>query len=231
MLVTAAVCPHPPLLVPRVAGSVAPDLDACRAACQSVIEEVLLEQPDLLVVIGGGAETREHTGDVRGTLVPYGLDLALGAGDGQSTLPLSLGIGRWLLVDRTLPATVYQEVAVDIGPADAAAVGKLLGTRADRTAALVMADGSAYPLQTPVGDDGRGDRYDDQWIGALETANVSALAELDPADDVALWATGRAALQVLAGACQDAGGDWRGRIAWRGSPYGVGYAVASVRRA
>jgi hypothetical protein len=228
VLVAAAVCPHPPLLVPRLAGGFAHDLDVCRAACSTVIEEVLAATPDLLVVAGGGTTTCEHLPSATGTLMPYGLDESLGYGPGPRTLPLSLGIGRWLLAEERLPAVVLQEVAFTETPEKASALGADLANRESRVAVLVMADGSAYPSQTPVGDDGRGVRYDDRWVRALERADSGELLALDPADDGPLWVTGRPALQLLGGALSTSGSPWRGRIEWRGAPYGVGYVVAAL---
>jgi len=37
VLVAAAVCPHPPLLVPQLAAGGAPDLDKVRAACDAAV--------------------------------------------------------------------------------------------------------------------------------------------------------------------------------------------------
>jgi hypothetical protein len=230
VLVAAAVCPHPPLLVPRVAGQITGDLDACRAACAQVIDDLLAARPDLLVVLGGGPQTREHQAGSRGSLDPYGVEMTLGEGEGPRSLPLSLGIGTWLLGERNVPRVTFQEIATTAAPEEAAAIGAGLGPRSERVAALVMTDGSAYLSQTPVGDDGRGDRYDERWMGALERADVADMLALDPADDAALWTTGRSALQALAGAVRESTGTWRTRIAWRGAPYGVGYVVASLTR-
>jgi hypothetical protein len=232
VLVAAAVCPHPPLLVPRVAGTIAPDLDACRAACAAAIEGLAQAEPDVLVVVGGGRVTREHSPDSVGTLGPYGVEVRLGAGDGDATLPLSLGIGRWLIDTVTTAPSVpraFVEVATDELPEAAAKVGASIAERAPRVALLTMADGSAFTSQTPVGDDGRGERYDARIVEALIAGDVDALLAIAPADDGPLWVSGRAALQTLAGAIEQSGCRWTGDVRWRGSPYGVGYVVAELR--
>ncbi|MEU1095310.1 hypothetical protein ABZ389_18990, partial [Streptomyces sp. NPDC005877] len=52
MLVAAAVCPCPPLLVPAVASGAAPELDAARDACADAVGLLAASRPDLLVVVG-----------------------------------------------------------------------------------------------------------------------------------------------------------------------------------
>lgn len=95
MLVAAAVCPHPPLIVPELAGAAAPELDGLRAACAAAIGAVLAVDHDLLVVVGSDERTRAYGGQAAGTLGPWGVDVRVG--EGEPVLPLSLTIGRWLL--------------------------------------------------------------------------------------------------------------------------------------
>ncbi|WP_432057750.1 class III extradiol dioxygenase subunit B-like domain-containing protein [Streptomyces sp. bgisy022] len=52
MLVAAAVCPCPPLLLPEIAAGAAPELDTARAACADAIGVLAAARPDLLVVVG-----------------------------------------------------------------------------------------------------------------------------------------------------------------------------------
>ena len=47
MLLAAAICPHPPLLVPEVAAGAAPETDDLRAACRAAVAAL---PPDALVV-------------------------------------------------------------------------------------------------------------------------------------------------------------------------------------
>ena len=51
-VIAAAVCPHPPLLVPEVAAGAASELDDLRAACLAAIEH--LSAADHLVVVHEG---------------------------------------------------------------------------------------------------------------------------------------------------------------------------------
>ncbi|MBZ4323029.1 hypothetical protein JNW98_27260, partial [Streptomyces sp. SCA2-4] len=102
MLVAAAVCPCPPLLVPEVAAGAAPELDPLRAACLDAVAVLAAARPDRLVVVGPAAEAGAGThpegarGSFRGFGVP--LDVRLGAGDADGRpLPLSLAVAAWLL--------------------------------------------------------------------------------------------------------------------------------------
>ncbi|MEU6408516.1 class III extradiol dioxygenase subunit B-like domain-containing protein [Microbispora sp. NPDC046933] len=95
MLVAAAVCPHPPLLVPQVAGAAAPELDDLRSACAAAVGSLVDARPDVLAVIGGADVTASFPGDAAGSLRPWGPGVRVG--EGEPVLPLSLTIGRWLV--------------------------------------------------------------------------------------------------------------------------------------
>lgn len=56
MLVAAAVCPAPPLLVPEVAAGAAAELGDARTACSDALAVLAASRPDLLVVVGAAAE-------------------------------------------------------------------------------------------------------------------------------------------------------------------------------
>ncbi|WP_406067345.1 hypothetical protein [Micromonospora sp. NBC_01638] len=100
-LVAAAVCPHPPLLVPEVAGSAAPELDDLRAACDVAVRRLLAADPDTVVLLGSGPVTGPISIPATGSLQPWGVDLDVplvrGQPDRGAVLPLSLTIGAWLL--------------------------------------------------------------------------------------------------------------------------------------
>lgn len=66
MLVAAAVCPHPPLLLPAVAAGAASELDQLRGACRQAVSALARATPDLLVVVG--AADRPWHGAVPGQL-------------------------------------------------------------------------------------------------------------------------------------------------------------------
>jgi hypothetical protein len=72
-IVSAAVCPHPPLLVPAVATGAAHELDDLRAACLAAIDQLTAAHPDRLVIIGSGPYTgTRYAADTPGTFAPYG---------------------------------------------------------------------------------------------------------------------------------------------------------------
>lgn len=215
MLISAAVCPHPPILVPAVAGEAAPELDGLRAACDEAVRRLgvpvldasirpprlrgLASAPDAVFVVGGGPETRAYGPDVTATLRPYGADLAWGTGP---ELPLSLTIGHWLLARAGIPAHVrYQSVAWDAEPAECLELGRELAGAADGVALLVLGDGPACLSEKAPGYlDERGASYDEAVADALGRGDAAALARLDAELSRDLQAAGRAAWQVLAGA-------------------------------
>ena len=102
MLIAAAVCPHPPLLVPEVTGADgtgadgpgAGELRRLRAACREAAAVLLGAAPDLLVVVGGATHTTEYPSIAGGSLRDFAVPFAVGA---DPVLPLSLTIGKWLL--------------------------------------------------------------------------------------------------------------------------------------
>jgi hypothetical protein len=95
VLIAAAICPHPPLLVPEAACGAAAELDEMRAACDAAVAVLAAAHPDLIVVVGGAATTAEFDCDAAGSLAAYGVGWRTGAY--TPVLPLSLTIGRWLL--------------------------------------------------------------------------------------------------------------------------------------
>jgi hypothetical protein len=233
-LIAAAVCPHPPLLVPEIAGAAAPELDALRAACDEAVGRLLAAlaagAPEgagggTLVVVGADAETRAYAADAAGGFERYGLELTLGAG--TPVLPLSLTIGRWLLVRHHEGAAArFQGVAEHATAPECLALGAELAGSARRVGLLVLGDGSACRGERSPGyRDDRAGPYDAGVAAALETADTAALAALDPASSRELLAAGRAAWQVLAGAAGRT--PLKGALLAHEAPYGVGYLVAS----
>jgi hypothetical protein len=218
VLTSAAVCPHPPMLVPEVACGAAPELDGLRAACAEAVRRLA---GDLVVVVGSGPLTRDFGTDATGGLRPYGPDITVGTGD--PVLPLSLTIGRWLLDGRS---AVYRAVAGDATADSCARLGAELADLAGRVALLVMGDGSACRTERAPGYlDERAAGFDAGVARALAEADTGALAGLDPAMAAELRAAGRAPWQVLASAARD--GRFTGALLADEAPYGVGYLVAS----
>ncbi|MGW3955993.1 class III extradiol dioxygenase subunit B-like domain-containing protein [Streptomyces sp. NPDC004752] len=235
MLVAAAVCPCPPLLVPEVAAGAAAELDSARAACADALGVLAAARPDRLVVLGPAAADGRgaHPQGARGSFGGFGVDLdvRLGpAGDPapERTLPPSLAVAAWLL-ERTGWAVAPIEglgVGEPLAPERCREVGREIGARAARTALLVMGDASACrTLKAPGYLDERAAPFDAEVARALGSADLTALAALDADLAQELKASGRAPWQILAGAAE--GADLTGTLLYDDAPYGVGYLVAA----
>lgn len=230
MLVAAAVCPCPPLLVPEVASGAAAELDTLRAACAEAVAELLAAGPELLVLVGTGPQAEVWTEGGAGSLRRLGVDLAVrlpsGAVAGPELSP-ALTVGAWLLAQAGAALPTHACAVPADSPADRMlGLGQGLAGLADRVGLLVLGDGSARrTVKAPGYLDERADAYDAAAARALGAADTAALAALDPELSTALLADGRAPWQVLAGAGRDAG--LGGRLRYEDAPYGVGYFVAS----
>jgi hypothetical protein len=124
VLVAAAVCPHPPLLIPAATGAAgmtgaglagaglagslragawpdgagpdgAAELRALRTACTAAVSALLAAGPDLLAVVGGAPQSAVYAVPAAGSLRDFGIPLTVGSG--RAVLPLSLTVGSWLL--------------------------------------------------------------------------------------------------------------------------------------
>ncbi|MFH8788764.1 class III extradiol dioxygenase subunit B-like domain-containing protein [Streptomyces roseoverticillatus] len=234
MLVAAAVCPCPPLLVPEVAAGAAPELDDLRAACLDAVGVLAAARPDRLVVLGPAPLDGRgpHPQGARGSFRGLGVDLDVRLGQGAPAdgreLPQSLAVAAWLL-DRTRWAVAPVEglgVGEPLDPERCLAAGRELAGGDGRTALLVMGDGSACrTLKAPGYLDERAADFDAEAARALGAADTAALTALDVALAQELKAAGRAPWQVLAGAGEDAG--LKGQLLYDEAPYGVGYFVAT----
>ncbi|MEV6575419.1 class III extradiol dioxygenase subunit B-like domain-containing protein [Streptomyces sp. NPDC051577] len=232
MLVAAAVCPAPPLLVPEVAAGAAAELGDARTACSDALAVLAASRPDLLVVVG--AADQDHGGPypqgARGSFRGHGveLDVQLGDGDeGPRLLPTSLAVGAWLLRGARWGAAPVEGLGVaELETEQCLRAGRDLAARDARVALLVMGDGSACrTLKAPGYLDERAAGFDAAAARALGSADTAALAALDVDLARRLKAAGRAPWQVLAGAAEGAGLD--GRLLYEDAPYGVGYFVAA----
>ncbi|MFI2908566.1 class III extradiol dioxygenase subunit B-like domain-containing protein [Streptomyces sp. PDY-4] len=235
MLVAAAVCPCPPLLVPEVAAGAAPELDAARAACGDALGVLAAARPDLLVVVGPGDDAGPEvypegtTGSFRGFGV--GLDVRLGSDRGTPAgreLPYGLAVGAWLLGRAGWADAPVEGLAVgeDLAAERCAEAGEALAGRAERVALLVMGDASACrSLKAPGYLDERAAPFDAELARALGAADTGALRALDTGLARELQVSGRAPWQVLAGAAAGSA-DLRGALLHEDAPYGVGYLVA-----
>ena len=236
VLLAAAVCPHPPLLVPGVAAGATGETDDLRAACHAAVATLLGSRPDLVVVVGAAERTGPFAAGAWGSLRAYGVAVEVGRSDAveQSadgagpSLPLSLTIGRWLLErQQTAVPVLLFGVAPDADRDRCVEVGAALAGRATQVAMLVMADGTGRRTPKPGYLDGRAEPFDAQVAEALATGDPRALTGLDAGLADELLVQGRAAWQVLAGAAAEQ--PWQGEVGYDAAPYGVGYLVATWR--
>jgi hypothetical protein len=230
MLIAAAVCPHPPLLIPAAIGAAASDpppaLRAVGDACHMAVRALAAAGPDLIAVVGGGPASREYEAGAAGSLRDYGIPVTVG--DGEPVLPLSLTIGRWLLDQAGIgpgPRVLLQAVGQRAPADDCLKLGAMIAERAPRVALLAMGDASARGARDVEGaPDPQAQDYDEEVAEALAAADARWLGRLDPTLDGELMVAGRAAWQVLAGAAT--GTRMCGRLLDMASPYGVTYLVA-----
>ncbi|BCJ57794.1 class III extradiol dioxygenase subunit B-like domain-containing protein [Micromonospora endophytica] len=240
-LVAAAVCPHPPLLVPEIAGAAAGELDDLRAACDTAVARLCASGAGSILVVGSDHRTANLDYPFRGSFAPWGLPLEVRLGrlpddrEGTDGLPLSLLVGAWLLGRRPSGGTERMSwrmatVAADEPAQACAAWGARIGS-GQPWGLLVMGDGSACRGEKAPGyADPRAEAYDRGVARALAQVDTDALLGLDPELSAQLRVAGRAPWQVLAGAVRAGGGDWRGELHYDAAPYGVTYLVASWER-
>ena len=229
MLVAAAVCPHPPLLVPEAMGAAGSQrnggMEEVRAACDAAVAGLAAAEPDAVVVVGGARTTAAYEGSAAGSLREYGV--AYDIGRGEPVLPLSLTIGAWLLRRAGIGTTAgLRAVARATPPAECFRIGAQIARQAPRVAMLTMGDGPARrAMGIPGAADPTAEAYDAEVAAALAVADAGGLARLAPSLDDELMVAGRAAWQVLAGAAD--GLQLRGRLRCATAQYEVGYLVAS----
>src|SRR5258708_31886611 len=171
MIVAAAVCPSPPLLIPELTGAqqVATEL---RRACHASVAELTAAAPEVIALVGAAERTRTWNGAATFDLARYAPGMSSGAAPGMSSraapllgsgaaprlsagagqgpdpgpagLPPALGVGNWLLDQAGCQVIrVLQSVAQAEAPARCADIGARLAASRGPAALLVMAHGSA----------------------------------------------------------------------------------------
>src|SRR6266851_3245408 len=227
MIIAAALCPSPPLLVRELTGA-DPVVADLRDACAAAVAALVAARPDVIVVVGPGPDTTEWPADGRLNIAAFGGQAAPRTGNAQqtgNTVPPSVGLGAYLLdqAGYTGPRRLHS-VSEDDQAADCLRLGKEIGDTAGRTGLLVMADGSARRgLRAPGHYDERAEAFDAGVERALRSGDLRRLAAIDPVLARELLATGRPAWQVLAGAIR--GTKLRKDVMYTGDPFGVMYVV------
>jgi hypothetical protein len=235
VIARAAVCPSPPLLARELTGraEVLPEL---RDACAAAVADLLAAAPDVVAVVGGGQETATWDPEDRLDLSAYAPGYARSApgvpagGRGKPGLPLAVGIGALLLDEAGYAGPRLLQAVDEAATAEACLrLGRDLAAASPRVALLAVGDGSARRgLAAPGYLDERAVAFDDAVRRAVREADMAALAGLDPDLARDLMATGRAAWQVLAGACDGAfaAAPPATEIRYAADPFGVAYLVA-----
>jgi len=222
--VTVAFCPQPPLLLPAVAGAPAPALTVLRAAADAAVQALLAQQPEVVVVVGNGADGLRlgpgDGGDLRGFGVPVEVGFAGPARSGGRRVPLPHLLAAWLL-DRA----GHTGPRLGLGPADLAAA--LTGAPGP-VGVVAMGDGSARRTEKAPGalDPGAGP-FDASVAAALAGGDPAALAALDPAAGERLLAAGVPVWRSVGSAL--AGRAFSAEVGYDDAPFGVGYLVATWR--
>lgn len=230
MLVSAAVCPHPPAIVPDVSRNGADRLQDVRQASISAVGALVSHPIDVLVGVGAGSVTRRFDATAGASLREFGV--AWSAGGEDADLPLSLCIARYLIeaADVRTPL-MFVSVAYDESVGNCRAIGAELAAGETRVGLLVMGDGSAKRSKTSPGylhPDAEG--FDTMIAAALRSADPAALLSVEPERAAELWVAGRPGWQVLAGALSDST-PFKGELSYDAAPLGVGYFVATLNRA
>ncbi|WP_245855052.1 hypothetical protein [Micromonospora wenchangensis] len=202
-LLAAAVCPHPPLIVPELAGAAAPELAELRDACAAAVAALYAAGAYTVVLVGAGERTTELALPRRGSFAPWGLPLTVGlataggdpvppSGDSgdpvppsggvepvsppadDEPLPLSLLVGAWL-VDRTAPPapTAWRLVSVASDEPADRCAALGAGLRVDGPWALLVL-GDGSACHGP-----KAPGYDDPRAGAYDEGVARALADAD----------------------------------------------------
>jgi hypothetical protein len=228
MIVAAALCPGPPLLLPGLSGAavVLPEL---RRACADAVADLVGAGPQLVAVVGPGEPTGSWDASARTDVSAFAPGLGLGLGSaGPPGLPVALGVGGWLLDSAGYAGERLVRSVADSVPAGlCASVGRELAGRDDRVGLLVLADGSACRgLKAPGYYDERSAGFDAEVERAVRTGELEALLALDAELARELMAAGRPAWQVLAGALE--GAVVASEIRYCDDPFGVSYLVASL---
>ncbi|MGW5715220.1 hypothetical protein ACWEVP_03570 [Amycolatopsis sp. NPDC003865] len=221
MIVRAATCPHPPLLLAGVTGAPIPEVEQLRAAGRAAVDDLMAAEPDVLVAVGASRGTKAWSADApspRHLFAP-----GTGPVSAGEPLPLSLAVARDFTAGVRIPVEFHGvDTALPVG--ECRGYGRWLAERAGRIALLVMGDGSARRgPRAPGYEDTRALQVDHILGEALHTGKAEPFYNLTPELADELLVGGRVAWQVLAGACEGRTVDSKCR--YSDDPFGVWYPV------
>lgn len=235
MLVAAAVCPHPPALVPQLAPG-SDEIEPVRSAAIEATRTLVAAEPQQLIIVGGGPDRASYPPSPAGTFAGYGVDLSVrlpGAVSETADLPLPLLVGTWLLNQAPWDDPARGEQIPEGATAhECARIGAELASVADRVGLLVMGDGSAARSDdAPRPLDERAEPFDHAVAESVRSGDAAALLGVDADLAAELGVAGRAAWQVMAGAAGvDGDALFDAAVLYEGAPWGVGYLVAVWER-
>jgi hypothetical protein len=211
-------------LVPAVSGAPSPALTVLRAAVAAAVQAVLDQRPDVVIVVGAGADgVRFGPGDA-GDLRGFGVDLELPfAGrmrPGGRRVPLPHLLGGWLLEHAG-----HTGRRLGVGPDD---LGTALAELPGPVGVLAMGDGSARRSEKAPGHlDPAAGPFDAAVASALAAGDARALAALDPVEGERLLAGGVAVWRAVGAALADR--TVEAELLHDEAPFGVGYLVGTWR--
>jgi hypothetical protein len=219
-----AFCPQPPLLLPVVAGAPSPALAVLRAAVAAAVQAVLEQRPEVVVVVGPGADGARFgpgdAGDLRGFGVDREFPFAGRVRPGGRRLPLPHLLGSWLLEHAG-----HTGLRLGVGPGD---LGTALADAPGRVGVLAMGDGSARRSEKAPGHlDPAAGPFDAAVARALAAGDAAALAALDPAEGERLLAAGVPVWRAVGAALADR--PVEAELLHDEAPFGVGYLVGTWR--
>jgi hypothetical protein len=229
VIIGAALCPWPPLLVRGLTGT-DPVLPELRAACAEAVATLLRDDPEVVAVVGPGIATASWPADGRLNIAAFGPGATAAGPAERPVLPPAPGIGAYLLDQAGYHGErLIWSVSADEPVAGCRKLGADLAGGSTRSALLTIGDGSARRgPRAPGHFDERAGAFDAEVERAVRAGDLTALLDLDPALARELMATGRPAWQVLAGALEGMAG-LAVEVQYASDPFGVAYLVATLR--
>jgi hypothetical protein len=230
VIVSVAVVPHPPLLVPELVAGAVVDTEQVRRACVAAGKRLAGASRDWLAIATDPESQGLTSADASGTFRGYGVDKIVSlskrepVAPADPALPLPALIAGWLRECAGAARVDVHTVPSDLLTAECHRLGRRLAVADNDVGLLVLGDGSSrHPGPSRRSDD-RAAGYDAAVRDALAIADNDGLLALDADLGAELDVSGRAAWQVLAGATADR--EWRADLLYSDAPYGVAYHVA-----
>lgn len=231
MIVGAVVCPGAPLLVPGVAQRLAAESADLIAACDRAVQGLAGVDRIVLISAGRGATARLFAAGTEVSASPLRRSDRPPRSGPLTAFAVGSIVGRALL-DRTFPDGIPAPVLmVETGddPAVArSAIDNDVGP--DRTGLLVIADGAAtHGDHAPGRRDDRSVHFDDTLAEALAAGDPEGLRRACADRDLAGQLLAVTEPLLILADLTTADPPSAGELLYRGTPYGVGYVVASWR--